>query len=91
MRFSRACKNISTNPISTSPDFSSGKLYQVGISMTSTLQEVTNALSAAFCHEIVDIHGRLLLATKQALRDKRVIIDDSVGYESTMNKRYVMR
>jgi hypothetical protein len=50
---------------------------------------VANALVKAFCHEIVDCDGCLLLSTHQVISERGRVIDDPVGYESTMNKRHM--
>jgi hypothetical protein len=58
-------------------------------SQSATPQEVADVLVHTFCHEIIDCNGLLLLSTKQARNAGKRVIDDPVGYESTMNKRYV--
>ncbi len=57
---------------------------------STTVQSVTDALVYSFCHEIVEVDGVLLLSTEQVLNGRgRLVDDDLVGIESTMNKRYV--
>jgi hypothetical protein len=58
-------------------------------SQAATPQAVTDALVRAFCHEIIDSNGLLLLSTAQTRKEGLAVDCDPVGVESTMNKRYV--
>lgn len=51
---------------------------------------VIDAITAAFCHDIVELDGLLLLSAAKVRRPQSATaISDAVGVESTLNKRYM--
>jgi hypothetical protein len=59
----------------------------------SDQRRLVDTVAGAFCHEMIDCHGALLLSTKQvrAWRETAPPSDwDPVAVESTMNKRAVV-